>query len=132
MLRLYRRMLSSSTRNYRVVQAKNGREAMRILRREKPDVILLDLVMSKMDGLQFLKTRNKEPGLRDIPVIVASVNDPTSQPAVSSIFVVTKRGGLSMQELLASIKQTATLLSTIAPSADPAPPVTLPVGLAFE
>lgn len=132
MLRLYRRMLFSSKRNYRVVQAKNGREAMKILRQEKPDVILLDLVMSKMDGLQFLKTRNKEAALRDIPVIVVSVNDPTSQPAVSSAFVVVKRGGLSMQELLVSIKQTATLLSTIAPSADPTPPATPPVGLAFE
>lgn len=132
MLRLYRRMLGSSKRDYKVIQAKNGQEALRILRQEKPDVVLLDLVMPKMDGWQFLKTRNNESAFRNIPVIVTSANDPASQPIVSNMFVITQSGGLSTRELLTFIKQTTTLLSTIDPSADPTPPVTLAAELAYE
>lgn len=132
MLRLYRRMLASSKRDYKVIQAKNGQEALRILRQEKPDVVLLDLVMPKMDGWQFLKTRNNEPAFRNIPVIVTSANDPTSQPIISNMFVITQSGGLSTRELLTFIKQTTTLLSTIDPSADPAPSIALSAGLAYE
>lgn len=132
MLRLYRRMLASSKRDYKVIQAKNGQEALRILRQEKPDVVLLDLVMPKMDGWQFLKTRNNEPAFRNIPVIVTSANDPASQPIISNMFVITQSGGLSTRELLTFIKQTTTLLSTIDPSADPAPSIALSAGLAYE
>ncbi|MFN8453342.1 MAG: ATP-binding protein [Anaerolineae bacterium] len=132
MLRLYRRMVASSKRDYQVIQASNGQEALKILRQEKPDVILLDLVMPKLDGWQFLRAKNNEPTLRNIPVIITSANDQASQPASSDFLVVTQRGGLSARELLSFIKQTAWLLSTIAPSADPAPPIALAAELAYE
>lgn len=132
MVRLYRRMLAASKRDYQVLQAKNGQEALRVLHRERPDVILLDLVMPKLDGWQFLKTKQKDPVLLNIPIIVTSASDPTSQPAVSNLFAVTQRGGLSTRELLTFIKQTAAQLSTLAPSADQTPSATLAAELAYE
>jgi two-component system chemotaxis response regulator CheY len=131
-VRLYRRMLASTGRDFRVVQAKNGKEAMRILRRGRPDVILFDLVAAEMDGLNFLRARNNEPALRNIPVIVTSATDQGSQPVVSNAFAVTRRGGLSTREILALITQTTTLLSTIAGSADPTLPAVLSAELAYE
>lgn len=131
-LRLYRRMLAASKRDYQVFQAKNGQEAMRMARQGQPDVILLDLVMPKLDGWQFLRAKNNEPALSNIPIIVTSANDSTSQPTASNLFVVTQRGGLSTRELLTFIKQTAAQLSTLAPSADPTLPATLAAELAYE
>ena len=52
---------------FRVVVAVNGREALFAARQEKPDLILLDIMMPEMSGYEFLKTYRKE---RDTPVIL--------------------------------------------------------------
>jgi len=61
--------------SYQVLTALNGKEALAVLEKETPDLILLDLIMPVMDGEEFyVRLRAQEKGLR-IPVIVASVND---------------------------------------------------------
>ena len=52
---------------FRVVLAVNGREALYAARQEKPDLILLDIMMHEMSGYEFLKTYRKE---RETPVIL--------------------------------------------------------------
>ena len=52
---------------YRVVSAANGREALYQARHEKPDLILLDIMMPELDGFEFMRIYRKE---RDTPVIV--------------------------------------------------------------
>ena len=61
---------------YTVRQAANGREALDVLAQWRPHLILLDIVMPVMGGLEFLEIRQTERAIRDIPVIVmsASVN----------------------------------------------------------
>jgi signal transduction histidine kinase/CheY-like chemotaxis protein len=97
---LLRRMLASSGRGYRVLRAEDGREALGILRQERPDAILLDLVMPGMDGFRFLAARSEEPDLRDIPVIAISARDPVGQQIVSPALAVTRSGGLSAPQIL--------------------------------
>src|SRR5262249_34775601 len=58
-----------------VQEAANGREALARLREDKPDLILLDLMMPEMDGFQVVAALQKEPGWRDIPVIVITSRD---------------------------------------------------------
>jgi adenylate cyclase len=58
-----------------VQEAGNGREALARLREEKPDVILLDLMMPEMDGFAVVAALQKEAGWRDIPVIVITSLD---------------------------------------------------------
>ena len=59
---------------YRVVEAANGREAIYVARYEKPDLIILDLMMPEMGGYDFMRAYSKEA---DTPVIMltAKVED---------------------------------------------------------
>ncbi|MEM7538497.1 MAG: response regulator transcription factor [Chloroflexota bacterium] len=52
---------------YRVVEASNGREAIYVARYEKPNLILLDLMMPEMGGYEFIRTYSKES---ETPIIV--------------------------------------------------------------
>ena len=58
-----------------VQDAANGREALACLQEHKPDLILLDLMMPEMDGFAVVAALQKEPGWRDIPVIVITSLD---------------------------------------------------------
>ncbi|HZA02654.1 MAG TPA: response regulator, partial [Hyphomicrobiaceae bacterium] len=62
-----------------VQQAANGREALAHLQTDKPDVILLDLMMPEMDGFAVVAALQKEPRWRDIPVIVITARDLDAQ-----------------------------------------------------
>src|SRR3954469_25596166 len=57
---------------YTVTTAANGREALDALRRQPPDLVLLDLVMPELDGWQFLQQQRQDPALASIPVVVVS------------------------------------------------------------
>lgn len=52
---------------FRVVTAENGREALFVARYEKPDLILLDIMMPQMDGHEFIQVYRKES---DTPIIL--------------------------------------------------------------
>ncbi len=56
-----------SEQNYRVITADNGENALYTARRDPPDLILLDIMMPKMDGYQFLRRYRQE---RTTPVII--------------------------------------------------------------
>ena len=56
-----------SQEGFRVVTARDGREALFLARQEKPDLIILDLMMPQMGGYEFLSAHRRE---RDTPVIL--------------------------------------------------------------
>jgi signal transduction histidine kinase/CheY-like chemotaxis protein/HAMP domain-containing protein len=58
-----------------VREAENGREALKRIEENKPDVILLDLMMPEMDGFAVVAALQKEAGWRDIRVIVITSLD---------------------------------------------------------
>jgi CheY-like chemotaxis protein len=119
-LRLFWRMLASAGDDYTVLTASNGEEALRVLRRKRPDVILLDLVMPGMDGFRLLELWGEDPGLRGIPVVVISARDPAGQPIVSNAVSVTQGGGLACHQVLACIDA---IWRVLAPGGEPAGPV---------
>jgi CheY-like chemotaxis protein len=57
---------------YKVFQAADGLECVNTVRTQHVDVILLDLVMPRMSGLEALEVLKRDPRTRDIPVIILS------------------------------------------------------------
>jgi CheY-like chemotaxis protein len=73
------------SRGYHVECSSNGEEALKRLdvRKDLPDLILLDLQMPIMDGLSFLNIRKKIPMLKNIPVVLMSGEDDVLQTGQS-------------------------------------------------
>jgi len=64
---LVKRFLSE---NYTVLEASNGEEAVSITRTEKPDLILMDILMPKMDGYTACHIIKTDELTKDIPVVM--------------------------------------------------------------
>jgi CheY-like chemotaxis protein len=69
---LLSRMLQSTENEYRLFKAFGGEDALTRLHRHRPDLMLLDMGMSDVDGLTVLKTMRADEDLAGIPVIVIS------------------------------------------------------------
>jgi CheY-like chemotaxis protein len=52
--------------------AKNGAEAVERARRERPDLVLLDIFMPVMDGIEACRVMKGDPELKDIPVVIVT------------------------------------------------------------
>ncbi|OIO46110.1 response regulator [bacterium (Candidatus Gribaldobacteria) CG10_big_fil_rev_8_21_14_0_10_37_21] len=57
---------------FEATSASNGEEGLALVKEEKPDLILLDLIMPDMDGFMTLKELQKDHLLASIPVIILS------------------------------------------------------------
>jgi CheY-like chemotaxis protein len=57
---------------YEVVTAEDGESAVRLAREQKPDLVLLDMILPKMSGPEVLKHLKSEPATAQIPVVVLS------------------------------------------------------------
>jgi CheY-like chemotaxis protein len=64
---------------WKVTEAENGQVAVEALTATRPDVIILDLMMPKMDGFEFLDELRGRPDWRDIPVVVITAKDLTDE-----------------------------------------------------
>ncbi len=57
---------------YQVLTALDGEQALEKARAEKPDLIVLDIMMPKLDGYETCKALKSDPATREIPVILLS------------------------------------------------------------
>jgi signal transduction histidine kinase/CheY-like chemotaxis protein len=119
---LFQRMLASAQRRYRVLRAGSGREALAILRGQRVDVVLLDMVMPEMDGLQILEEIRRDDALHHTTVVAVTGRDPAGHAVATHTLGVTTAQGLSAVQLLATIQEISALLSAVQPR-DQAPPV---------
>ncbi len=67
--RLSRTILS---KNFIVFEAEDGKQAIDIANTQKPDIILMDMMMPKMDGLTACHAIKKDPATKSIPVIMVT------------------------------------------------------------
>ncbi|MFA6354163.1 MAG: response regulator [Candidatus Paceibacterota bacterium] len=57
---------------YKVSQAFDGEEALSLLRQQKPDLIVMDLIMPKVSGFELLENVSVDPQLNHIPIMILS------------------------------------------------------------
>ena len=65
------RMILAAER-FEIVTASNGQEAHEVAKRELPDLILMDIVMPRMSGLEACKLLRSDPATRHIPIILVT------------------------------------------------------------
>ena len=70
-----------------LVFASNGQEGLDVAAREMPDVILLDVTMPVMDGIECLGKLKADPALKDIPVIML-----TAEAGKENVLKIAKMG----------------------------------------
>ena len=70
--RLLRTLLKKS---FNIVEAEDGGQAVKIACAEKPDLILMDIMMPRMDGYTSCYALKNEPATRSIPIIMLSAID---------------------------------------------------------
>ncbi len=60
---------------YQVMQAGNGQEALKILEGERPHIILSDIMMPEMDGIEFCRIVKEDPAFSDIPFLLLTAKN---------------------------------------------------------
>jgi two-component system alkaline phosphatase synthesis response regulator PhoP len=71
--RLIQRELENE--GHTIVTASDGEEALRLVAREEPAVVVLDVILPKMDGFEVLRALRSDPATRGIRVIMLTVMD---------------------------------------------------------
>ncbi len=104
--RLISRILKSQG-NYTLFEAIDGRSAIELITREKPDLVILDLMMPDLDGFTVISTIHAQRETRDIPIIVMTAKDLTNQEKIrlkGQIHSLMRKGNFVSEKLLAEVK----------------------------
>ncbi len=92
---------------WNVLQAQDGLEALQIVQETPPQLILLDMMMPRMDGFEFLEELRKLPVGSNIPVIVITAMDLSAsdhQRLNGSVEQVLQKGAYTQSQLLEEVK----------------------------
>jgi signal transduction histidine kinase/DNA-binding LacI/PurR family transcriptional regulator/AraC-like DNA-binding protein len=105
-LDLHARLIARQAPAVRVLQASNGREALSLVAADRPDLILLDLMMPELDGFGVLDALRSREATRDIPVVVLTAQVLTEADMVrlnQGVVGVLEKGVFSADEVLARV-----------------------------
>jgi signal transduction histidine kinase/CheY-like chemotaxis protein len=103
-VRLIERMLSVGPTNFRVAQAERGTAGLEHMRTQRPDLVILDLLMPEMDGYTVLAQIRADPALATIPVIVLSARGYEQEKVRVEQLSLLRKGGLSLGEFVAVLQ----------------------------
>jgi signal transduction histidine kinase/DNA-binding LacI/PurR family transcriptional regulator/AraC-like DNA-binding protein len=106
-LELHARIVEAWSPDCQVWKARNGREALDLIRSARPDLVLLDLMMPELDGFGVLETMQRDPASRDIPVIVLTGQVLTQADMARlsrGVASVLAKGMFSIEETVAHIE----------------------------
>lgn len=104
--RLVRRILQAQG-NYTLFEASNGAEAVRLANEERPNLMILDLMMPELDGFGVIQALQANPDTADIPVIVVTAKELTpaeKQQLNGHIQSLMQKGNFMSDELLDEVR----------------------------
>lgn len=92
--------------DYSVNRALDGKQAFEKIKEDKPDLIILDLLLDEMTGDAFLKQLKSDPSYASIPIIIASSFSPHSYKTIleTDPTLIFLEKPFTQEKLLASIK----------------------------
>ena len=93
-------------RDYIILHATDGVQAFELLKKEKPDIVILDLLLDQMSGDEFFRQLRSNPMYNNIPVIIASNFSPRSYKTIFEIDpnLIFLEKPFTQERLLAEIK----------------------------
>jgi len=103
MLELHARIVKAQLPGYRVLLARDGRQALQVIHREQLALVLLDLMMPVLDGFAVLEEMRKIESTRNIPVVVITGQSLTKEDMSrlnSGVASVLGKGMFSVEETL--------------------------------
>lgn len=106
-LALHTRIVQLQSPDYRILQARDGLEALDIIRQSPPDLVLLDLMMPGLDGFGVLKAMRQQQESRTIPVIILTAQTLTGEDMERlnrGIVSVLGKGLFSQEEIITHLK----------------------------
>ena len=68
---------------FQIIEAENGMEALNIIKNEPIDMVLLDIIMPVMDGIDLLKILKNDDAFKNIPVAILTTDDTRKTEALS-------------------------------------------------
>jgi two-component system, OmpR family, phosphate regulon response regulator PhoB len=95
---------------FRVVKSYTSGPAIEIIEKEKPDIIILDVMMPEISGIEILKIMRAKPELSQIPVVVVSAKSmpsdiKTGLEAGASVYLTKPVGFLDLTQAVENILQ---------------------------
>jgi threonine synthase len=108
--RLLLRRILQTRGEYRILEAADGATGLEIVRRDPPDVILLDLMMPGMDGFEVLEELKADEKVSNVPVIVISAKELTAaerKRLSGQIDILMQKGDFTDERLLEEILKRA-------------------------
>lgn len=94
--------------NWRIIEARNGREALEKMVGEAPELIILDLMMPEMDGFEFAVHLSRNPDWSQIPVVVLTAKDLTSDDRrrlTGYIEKIIQKGAFNQDQLVSELRR---------------------------
>ncbi len=126
LVELLRRMLQSSGKDYRILKAPGGIEVLAMLKQHAVDLILLDLVMPDISGLDVLHAIKQDGSLSHLSVIVVSGQLPAETGPQAELFLqVMRPKSASITEIFSCLKSLMVGLprpGPLSPETEPASP----------
>lgn len=94
------------TGGYDVVSAPNGEEGLNAIRQVEPDVVITDIAMPGIDGIEVVRTLSGKKETQRIPVIAATAQSSGYDPDdLKTLFAAVLRKPVSPTELLSTIRE---------------------------
>jgi DNA-binding response OmpR family regulator len=103
---MLRRMLEKD--GWAVSQAGDGQTGLKRVLEDQPHLILLDLMLPGMDGFEFLDRLRQQTGGRELPVVVVTAKDLTTedrQKLNGSVESILEKGAYNRDDLLAEVRR---------------------------